>query len=320
MFYINSVSTNPFFNLALEEYVLKSQSNDFFLLYSNEPSIIIGKHQNALSEINLEFIIENKLKVARRLSGGGAVFHDLGNLNYTFISNSETGNHVNFKKFSQPILEVLNNIGVPAVLEGKSDLKINGLKFSGNAEHVYKKRVLHHGTLLFSSQLTLLKNALADNSQCYLSKAVKSNRSSVTNISDFLSGNMNIVDFKDLISEYINENNPGITEYILSPLDIKEIESLVYSKYATWEWNFAYAPDYIFKKNIEIKSCEIKVEIEVVKGIIIHVKIDSSFLDKNQISTLEKILVGLPHRVETLGSSINQIEHEKQFDLMQAFF
>jgi lipoate-protein ligase A len=320
MRYIQNKSTNSYINLALEEYILKEFTEDYFLIYRNEPSVIIGKHQNALAEINLDFVNTNDIKVVRRLSGGGAVYHDLGNLNYSFISNSETGNHVNFKKFSQPILEVLNNIGVPAMLEGKSDLKINGLKFSGNAEHVYKNRVLHHGTLLFSSELNLLKNALADNSQYYYSKAVKSNRSSVTNISTYLKENLNIAKFKDFIKEYIKENNPGYTEYFLSPKDFKEIENLVNSKYATWEWNYGYAPDYFFQKKIKTKSGDVKVELEVVKGIIIHAKIESSFLDKNHIFNLNQMLVGLSHHPETLGSSINQIENEKQFDLMQAFF
>jgi lipoate---protein ligase len=160
MLCIYNPSTEPYFNMAAEEYLLKNFSANIFMLWRNDNAVVVGKHQNSLAEINHDFVQQNNIKVVRRLSGGGTVFHDLGNLNFTFITNGEGEELVNFRKFTQPILEVLLQLGVHAKFEGRNDLTINGLKFSGNAEHVFKKRTLHHGTLLFSSKISDLTQAL----------------------------------------------------------------------------------------------------------------------------------------------------------------
>ncbi len=154
------------------------------MLWQNLPSIILGKHQNTLAEINYSFVKENNIPVVRRISGGGTVFHDLGNLNFTFISSGEKEKLVNFRKFTQPIIEVLNHMGIPACFEGKNDLRVNGLKISGNAEHVYRNKVLHHGTLLFSADLNYLNQAIKSVPERFKDKAVQSVRSKVANITD----------------------------------------------------------------------------------------------------------------------------------------
>ena len=146
--------TDPYFNLAAEEYLLKSKNEDYFMLWRNEPSIVVGKHQNALAEIDLLYAREKGFKVARRISGGGTVFHDLGNLNFSFISNGEEGKLINYRKYATPIVEVLGMLGIEATFSKRDDILIEGMKISGNASHVYKQRVLHHGTLLFSSDLS----------------------------------------------------------------------------------------------------------------------------------------------------------------------
>ena len=186
MLIINRPQTDPYFNIAAEEYLLKQMDEDCFMVWQNEPSIIVGKHQNTLAEINYSFAKENNIPVVRRITGGGTVFHDLGNLNFTFISSGEKGKLVNFKKFTQPIIEVLNQMGIPARFEGKNDLRVNGLKISGNAEHVYKNKVLHHGTLLFSTDLNFLKKAIKSVPERFQDKAVQSVRSKVANITDFI--------------------------------------------------------------------------------------------------------------------------------------
>ena len=222
-----SDSYDPWFNLAAEEYVLKNFSDDVFMLWQNHNAIIVGKHQNTLAEINLEYVKEKNIKVVRRMSGGGAVFHDLGNLNFTFIMNGEEGHLVDFRKFTRPILDVLLKLNIDARFEGRNDLTIGGLKFSGNAEHVYKQRVLHHGTLLFSSLMSDLSNALKVNPLKYKDKAVKSIRSRVTNISEHLNQELDVLQFRDLVMDHIMDIYPDCEMYDYTPEDLTHINNLV---------------------------------------------------------------------------------------------
>ncbi|MBA7525299.1 Lipoate-protein ligase LplJ [subsurface metagenome] len=233
-------NTDPYFNIASEEYFLKNFSWDCFLLYRNLPCVIIGKHQNTFSEINSEFIRKNNIKVIRRISGGGTVYHDLGNLNFTFIMNSKYGELVDFKKYTKPIIEILRDLSINAKFEGHNSLTINGKKISGNAEHICKNRVLHHGTLLFSAEIKNLVRALYADTHKYSDRAVKSVRSHVTNISDHLKTGLNIIEFRDKILDYILSNFPGASLYELTEQDEEKIRELVEKKYSDWNWNFGF--------------------------------------------------------------------------------
>ncbi|MCK5693684.1 MAG: lipoate--protein ligase family protein, partial [Bacteroidales bacterium] len=184
MLCIISPYTNPYFNLAAEEYLLKSFQEDMFLLYRNRPSIVVGKHQNTLAEINLPFVQENEILVARRITGGGTVFHDLGNLNFAFFTSGKEGELVDYKRATTPIVEALKKMGLEVRLGKRNELLLKGLKISGTASHVFKQRVLHHGTLLFSSEMGKLSAALKSDKERFTDRAVKSVRSRVTNISD----------------------------------------------------------------------------------------------------------------------------------------
>ncbi|MCU0462082.1 MAG: lipoate--protein ligase family protein, partial [Bacteroidales bacterium] len=182
MLCLHLTSTDPCFNLAVDEYLLKNRKEDFFILSVNTPSVIIGKHQVAHREADTAFVTENNIPVIRRISGGGAVFHDEGNLNFTFILQSKQGSQVDFRKYTLPVIEFLSSHGIDAKFEGKNDLKVDGLKISGNAEHVFRQRILHHGTLLFDSRLDLLGKALRKDTSSYTTRAVASNPSSVVNL------------------------------------------------------------------------------------------------------------------------------------------
>ncbi|NJK98346.1 MAG: lipoate--protein ligase family protein [Bacteroidales bacterium] len=173
-------------NLATEDYLLKNSSENIVYLYIDRPCVVVGKHQNAMAEVNYRFLCENNIPLYRRISGGGTVFHDEGNINFTFIQNGEEGNLVNFRAFIEPIRDFLISLGVLAEIGPRNDILVDGLKVSGNAEHVYRKRTLHHGTLLFSSSLNFLRNALRVEEGKYTDKAVKSVRSKVTNLKDYI--------------------------------------------------------------------------------------------------------------------------------------
>lgn len=288
--------------------MLKNFTDDIFILYRNEPSIIVGKHQNTLAEINLEFVKRNNLSVVRRLSGGGTVYHDLGNLNYSFIANGSDGNLVNFKKFTQPLIDVLQGLGVDAKLGGKNDIRVGDKKISGNAEHVYKNRVLHHGTLLFSSDLDELNESIKINPNTYSDKAVKSIRSIVTNISDLLENPIPIDEFRDIIINHIREVNPNTLMYQFTRNDIDFITKLVESKYSTWDWNFGYSPTYTLNKRIEIGEDVLEVTIRVENGIICSIKMDGDAMNKDMLLEIENLLTNCPHDVDIIVEKLSTIE------------
>ena len=313
MLCIRHPETDPYFNLAAEEYVLKNFTDDCFMLWRNDASIIVGKHQNTLAEINIDYVKDKKIKVVRRLSGGGAVFHDPGNLNFTFIMNGEDGNLVDFRKFTQPILEVLQKLHVEAKFEGRNDLTIEGKKFSGNAEHVWRKRVLHHGTLLFSSVMTDLSQALKVNPLKFKDKAVQSVRSRVTNISDHLTRKMDISHFSNLIMEHIVESYPQSQPYEYSASDIAEINRLKDGKYSTWEWNFGYSPEYKFEKLIRTKGGNLEFHLNVEKGIIHDIKIFGDFFHRYDIDIIEKVLTGVRHDPDDIRKSLSLYKLEDYF-------
>jgi lipoate-protein ligase A len=298
---------DPYFNLATEEYLLKEFTDDLFTLWRNEPSIIVGKHQNALAEINIDFVQQNHIKVVRRLSGGGTVFHDLGNLNFTFIMNGISNQLVDFHKYTLPIIEVLRKLGIDARFEGRNDLTIEGKKFSGNAEHVFKSRILHHGTLLFSSVMTDLSAALNVDPLKFKDKAVKSVQSRVTNISDHLKDPIDILTFKNLIMEHIMEMYPDAVSYELTPDDLAKITTLKETKYSTWDWNFGYSPKYNLQRFVKTAGGKIEFDLDVENGIIQNIKFFGDFFNTKDTEDIEVLLTGCKHEVQAIKERLSNV-------------
>lgn len=305
--------TDPYFNLAAEEYVLKEFSDDVFMLWRNEPCIIVGKHQNTLAEINLDFVREKNIPVVRRISGGGTVFHDLGNINFTFIRNGEPDKLVDFKKFTKPIIEVLQKLGIEARFEGRNDVTIKGKKFSGNAEHVHRNRVLHHGTLLFSAQLGNLSKALKVDPNKFQDKAVKSVRSRVTNISGHLKEPMGVTEFMKRIQNHIDEKYPDARLVKFSDEDMKNIEALAEKKYRTWQWNFGYSPRYNFRRMIKANGGNIELNLEVQHGIIKKAKIFGDYFSLRDTEEIEDMLIDKQHQPEVIRDHLKNVDIQLYF-------
>ncbi|MDY3373977.1 MAG: lipoate--protein ligase [Terrisporobacter othiniensis] len=312
MLLINNTSTNAYFNLAMEEYFLKNTTEDVFMLWRNESAIIVGKNQNTLSEINYEYVKENNIKVVRRQSGGGAVFHDLGNINFTFISCNDNS-FSDFKRFTMPIIECLEDLNIHAEFSGRNDLLIDNQKFSGNAQYNYKNKVMHHGTLLFSSQINDLSSALKVKPSKFEGKGVKSVKSRVTNISNHLKKSMTVLEFKDYLMNFINNKDENNHFYELSDHDINEINKLVDEKYSTWHWNFGHSPKYSLNNEVKYPGGNIEFSLNVDKGIINEIKFFGDFLGKKDVSNIEDLLKNVMHNESSIKSTLNNIDINDYF-------
>ena len=287
MFCINLNTNDPFFNLAIEEFLLKNSKEEYLILGVNNPSVIIGKHQSGHREVNTKFVYENHIPVIRRISGGGTVFHDNGNLNFSFIRQSESGKQVDFRKYTQPVIDFLVSIGVEVKFAGKNDLKVDGYKISGNAEHIHRNRVLHHGTLLFNSSLDMLRNSIRKDTSCYTSRAVISNPASVMNLNEKLNTFKDIDEFRLGMMDYFKTNLSDFVPYELTQTEIVQAESLADSKYKRWEWNWAYGPEYTFNNSYVINKVYHSCSMSIKDGIIRECFIEGS----DQMNRLQESLL-----------------------------
>lgn len=316
MLCIYHTSTDPYFNIATDEYIFKHLKEDCFMLWRNDNAIIVGKHQNTLAEINVDYVKKKDIKVVRRLSGGGAVYHDLGNLNFSFTKTGENTEMVDFQKYTQPIIEVLQKLGVNAKFEGRNDITIDGKKFSGNAEHVFKNKVLHHGTILFSSEMKDVSGALKINPLKYKDRAVKSIPKRVTNVMEHLKEKISLVEFTKKVMDHILETNPGAKLYEFTEEDIAAIQKIRDEKYSKWEWNFGHSPNYNFQQGIRTSGGTLEMNLEVKKGVIEAAKIYGDFFGTEDISEVENLLAGTVHEEKAIRSKLSEIALEKYFHQM----
>ncbi|WP_422487205.1 lipoate--protein ligase [Gudongella sp. DL1XJH-153] len=319
MKYLTNLSNNPNYNLAFEEYCFKNlpREDDYVYLWINGPAIIVGKNQNTLEEINIEYVKENDIKIVRRITGGGAVYHDLGNLNFSIYTNSKGQERIDFGQINVPILKSLEKFGIMAELSGRNDLTLDGKKISGIAQSVYKKRILNHGTILYDTDMSVLSKALNVKADKIASKGVKSVKSRVTNIRPYMKEDALILDFKEMLLKNIFQyHNEEMEEYVLSQQELDGIQKLYEEKYSTWEWNYGESPDFGWTNYKRFPSGAVEVRLEMKNGIIRDVKIFGDFFGTKEVEDLEEKLKGVRYDKDNIQELLSEINVSDYFSNM----
>lgn len=323
IFVDNEQVFDPRVNLALEEYLLRNLDTheDVLLFYINEPSIIIGRNQNTLEEINHEYVREHGIHVVRRVSGGGTVYHDLGNLNFSFITDYAPEDFHNFRKFTKPVIKVLAELGVEAELSGRNDILVEGRKVSGTAQYSTSKRMISHGTLLFNAQLGSVSEALHVKMDKIVSKGIKSVRSRVANINEYMSEAMTIEAFRQRLLEGVFDGIDPIPQYHLTEADWDAVQKLVDERYSQWAWNFGRSPKFNVQRIQRFPFGEIDVRIDVHKGMIEEIKFYGDFLGNGEMADLEAALHDVRYDPDHLVSALDGINLQEYFGgvAMEAF-
>lgn len=317
MYFIdNKGITDPRINLAIEEYALNTmdvEKDSFLLFYINQPSIIIGRNQNTIEEINTDFVEKNGIIPVRRLSGGGAVYHDLGNLNYSFLTKDDGESFRNFKKFTQPVIDALAKMGVNAELSGRNDILAGGKKISGNAQYSTRGRMFSHGTLMFDTEIDAVVSALKVSKEKIESKGIKSIRSRVTNIIELLENPMTVEEFRLELLASIFEGEENIQYWELTEQDWENIHKLSEERYQQWDWNYGKSPKFNMKHSHRFPVGGVDVRLDVNKGMIEEVKIFGDFFGVGDMAEVEQLLTGKPYSKEGIEAALTNIDVPKYF-------
>ncbi len=326
MIFVPNDKHDPRINLAIEQFLLQEMPVDepILLFYINEPSIIIGRNQNTIEEINRDYVEQQGIHVVRRLSGGGAVYHDFGNLNFSFIMPDDGDSFRDFAKVTKPIIQALHELGVSgAELKGRNDLVIDGMKFSGNAMYATNGRMFAHGTIMFDSDINEVVNALKVKKDKIESKGIKSIRSRVTNIKPFLPKErqeMLTEEFRDeiLLKIFGVATLAEVKTYQLTDKDWIKINEISDRYYRNWDWNYGKSPDFNFSRQKRYPIGSIEVHLNVSHGLIDDVKIFGDFFGLGEIKDVEEKLIGQRYDKSVLSDVVKTIDIKKYFGAIEA--
>lgn len=321
MIFVPNDLRDPRVNLAIETFLLQEMAIDepILLFYINEPSIIIGRNQNTIEEINKEYVDENGIHVVRRFSGGGAVYHDEGNLNFSFIMPDDGNSFRDFEKVTKPIIQALHDMGVEgAQLKGRNDLVINDMKFSGNAMYATNGRMFAHGTIMFDSDVNEVVNSLKVRKDKIESKGIKSIRSRVTNIKPFLpkeNQEMTTEEFSQeiLLKIFGVDSVEAIKTYTLTDNDWEKVKVISEKYYANWDWNYGKSPAFDIERRKRFPIGSIEVRLNVAEGKITDAKIYGDFFGLGEVKDVEDALVGTKYEKNALKEVIDAIDVKKYF-------
>lgn len=301
--YLETHSQNPYYNLAFEEYVLCHRTQgDYLLLWQNDNTIVVGQNQNTEAEINRAFVEQHHINVVRRSTGGGAVYHDLGNLNYSFITDvGDDG--ISIRRFTEPVVAALRSLGLNAEASGRNDILVEGRKVSGTAQRRHGGRILHHGTLLFDANPGMVAGALNVDPEKFRSKSTKSVRSRIGNIRDFLPNDMELPAFWAYLKDALSGG--GLTPGALSAVELAEVDRLKREKYDTWEWNYGRSPKFDVRcKRYWDGGC-LEANVSIANGVITDVRFFGDFLSVCGLEELVERLKGVAFRPEDVRAVLN---------------
>lgn len=304
--YLETNSFNPHFNLAFEEYILNHwKLGTILILWQNGPTVVVGQNQNTEAEINRSFIQEHGIQVVRRNTGGGAVYHDFGNLNYSFITDVCDAAELTMDLFTRPIVNALKHLGLNAEASGRNDILVNGYKVSGTAQRIAGNRILHHGTLLFDADLDMAAGALCADARKFQSKGLPSVRSRIANIRPFLSMDMDMNAFWDYLKKQLLHPS-----FFYGKLDAEEraaVEILRQQKYESWEWNYGHSPQFEMKNSCHFFGGCLDIGMTVKNGQIADIAFSGDYLSVCSVYILQKSLIGCQFQPDAVAAVLDKV-------------
>ena len=318
MRYLKNPSTNPYYNMAFDEYCLESLPIDepVFFLWQNRPAVIVGYNQEVNTEVNLDYLKEKGIDLVRRVTGGGAVYHDLENLNYTIVGRSEDLER-DYPEYAALMMKALQALGVPATLSGRNDILVDGKKVSGFAKRVCKNRLMVHGTLMYNVDVDVLTHVLNPSTTKLQSKGIASVRSRVTNLCNYLPELSDIQAFKNRLEEILS-NNYSDAEYKLSETDLAHIQRLTDEKFATWEWNYGRSPKATLVHSARLACGTVEIHLTLAENRIASCRFGGDFLGNLPASDVEKALTGIPYEINEIRKCLSKLEISRYFDRVSA--
>lgn len=306
--YIYSAPTGDgWLNLARDGYFLENNKKGDVILYFyvNKNAVIIGRNQNAWKECSIANMDADGVQLVRRHSGGGAVFHDNGNLNFSFITDEK---HYDLNRQMRVILNAVSKLGLKAELSGRNDIAVDGKKFSGNAFSLAKGNRSHHGTILVNADLTKLSNYLCVSKEKMRSKGIDSVRARVCNICELSSG-LTVEAMRRLVIESFIEEYGAASEYVFDGMALAEVEERR-ERLASWEWRFGKTPQFDFETDKRFSFGDTQIYFNLRDGVIRETKVYSDCLDTELTTEIENALTGVHFRKEEIKAALSKMKDQ----------